>query len=175
MRLSTEQALQYLQDHGLKLSRATYFRYKRKVEEKKLERLSHMVQIGFQDQHLDRIDNIELALKEMWIRYIDEKDNFRKVLILEKIIMVQPYLSSYYEATAYVIDNRNDNKGLIQDHQISKSKQRNNSLVNIDSHKITNSYHYKINELSDLNAENQDEINKRVFDKFNHVKDNFVI
>ena len=87
MRLSTEQALQYLQDHGFNMSRATYFRYKRKVEEKKFERLYKISKIGFQDQHLERIEGIELALKEMWARYIDEKDNFRKVMILEKIII----------------------------------------------------------------------------------------
>lgn len=111
----------------------------------------------------------------MWARYIDEKDNFRKVSILEKIIMVQPYLSSYYEATAYIVDKRNDKISLFQDHTTSKPQQRNNSLINIDSHKITNSYSYKNNWSSDLDTENAEEINKKVFSKFNHDKNNFVV
>ena len=36
MRLSTEQALQYLVDNGYSLSRATHFRHKKKVESMKL-------------------------------------------------------------------------------------------------------------------------------------------
>jgi len=58
IRLSTEQVLQYLQDHGFPMSRDTYFRHKRKVEEKKFIRLYYISTIHFQDQHLDnRIDN----------------------------------------------------------------------------------------------------------------------
>lgn len=78
--------------------------------------------------------------------------------------MVQPYLSSYYEATAYIIDKRNDKMALLQDHTISKPQQRNNSLININSHRIANGYYYKNNCLSDLNTENEEKIHKQVFD-----------
>ncbi|MDR4511640.1 MAG: hypothetical protein MRJ93_08040 [Nitrososphaeraceae archaeon] len=41
------------------MSRDTYFRHKRKVEEKKFIRLYYIPTIDFQDQHLDnRIDNL---------------------------------------------------------------------------------------------------------------------
>lgn len=36
------------------ISRATYFRHKKKLKEKKLERLYHMANIGFEYQCLDR-------------------------------------------------------------------------------------------------------------------------
>jgi len=110
----------------------------------------------------------------MWARYIDEMDNFRKVLILKKIITTQPYLSSYYEATKYVVDNRNEKIGLMQDHRTSKPQQRNSSLIDIDSHKITNSYDNK-SSIRCLNIAKEEEIDKKVFDKYNHDKNNFVV
>ena len=63
MRLTTDQALQYLKDNEFPMSRASYFRHKKKLEEKKLKRLYHIGQIGFQDQHLERIDNYEMGLR----------------------------------------------------------------------------------------------------------------
>ena len=117
MRLSTEQALQYMKDSGFAISRATYFRHKKKLEEKKLERLCHMANIGFEYQHLDRIDGLELIEKKMWEEYNKEKDPWKRVQILKDIAQVQPYLSSYYEATKYVIDKKTiaaKEKGIIE-------------------------------------------------------------
>ena len=168
MHLSTEQAMQYLKDNGFPVSRATYFRHKRKVEEKKLERLYHISKIGFVHQHLERIDHIEVALKEMWTNYILEKDIMRKVSILEKIVMVQPYLSSYYEATKYVVHNGSDKTELIHGHRISKLNQKNNSLI----------HDYETDNIKDLirqEEEDKKEIDKKVFDKYNHDKNNFVV
>ena len=104
MRLSTEHALQYMKDNGFSISRATYFRHKKKLEEKILQRLYNMATIGFEDQHLQRIDGLELIEKKMWEEYNKEKEPFKRVQILKDIAQVQPYLSSYYEATKYVID-----------------------------------------------------------------------
>ena len=107
MRLSTEQALQYMKDNGFSVSRATYFRHKKKLEEKKLERLYHMANLGFEYQHLDRIDGLELIEKKMWEEYNKEKDPFRRVRILKDIAEIQPYLSSIYDASKYIINNKN--------------------------------------------------------------------
>ena len=107
MRLSTEHALQYMKDNGLSISRATYFRHKKKLEEKKLERLYYMTNLGFEYQCLDRIDGLELIEKKMWEEYNKEKDPFKRVHILKDIAEIQPYLSSIYDATKYVINNKN--------------------------------------------------------------------
>lgn len=53
-------------------------------------RLYYIAKIGFVHQNLERIDHIELALKEMWANYILEKDISKKVSILEKIVMLHP-------------------------------------------------------------------------------------
>jgi hypothetical protein len=106
MRLSTEQALQYMKDNGFYVSRATYFRHKKKLEEKKLERLYHMANLGFEYQHLDRIDGLELIEKKMWEEYNKEKDPWKRVQILKDIAQIQPFLASIYDSTKFVIDKR---------------------------------------------------------------------
>jgi hypothetical protein len=117
MRLSTEQSLQYMKDNGFSVSRATYFRHKKKLEEKKLERLNYMANLGFEYQCLDRIDGLELIEKKMWEEYNKEKDPWKRVQILKELAQIQPYLSSIYEATKFVIDKRpidTKEKGIIE-------------------------------------------------------------
>jgi hypothetical protein len=108
MRLTEKQSLAYLKGVGFEIGPATYYREKKKVEAMKLKRLYHIAEIGFQDQHLDRIDNTELCLKLMWQNYHLERDPYKKFHMLKDIIMVQPYLSSYYEASKLIIDTRSD-------------------------------------------------------------------
>lgn len=65
-------------------------------KEKKLERLCHMANLGFEYQHLDRIDGLELE-KKMWEEYNKEKDHWKRVQILKYIAELQPYLASIYD------------------------------------------------------------------------------
>ena len=106
MRLNEKQSLEYLKDVGFPCSAATFYREKKKVEEMKLKRLYHIASIGFVDQHLDRIDNTELCLKLMWENYTKEQDPYKKFQMLKDIILVQPYLSSYYDTTKLVIEQK---------------------------------------------------------------------
>jgi len=106
MRLNTAQSLAYMKEVGFQISERTLRRDKRKVESMKLKRLYHIAKIGFQDQHLDRIDNTELCLKLLWENYNKEQDPYKKFQMLKDIIFVQPYLSSYYEASKLIIHKR---------------------------------------------------------------------
>ena len=130
MRLTTQQALQYLQDNGFSVSRATYFRHKRRVEDRKLERLYHIAKIGFVDQHLQRIDGLEIIEKMMWQEFNREQDPFKRVQILKDIAQVQPYLSAYYEATKYVVDESSNTIGLKREQAILDLNQKNNTSLN---------------------------------------------
>ena len=107
MRLRENEALDYLRINGHAMSRMTYYRIKRRVEEKKMKRLYEIAKIGFINQHIERIDQLELIQREMWKLYDMEKDPRHKAAILEKIANVQPYLSAYYEATKMVINSSN--------------------------------------------------------------------
>jgi hypothetical protein len=66
MRLTYVQSLEYMKDAGFPISEGTYKREKRKINDLKLQRLHHIAAIGFEDQHLDRIDNCEMIQKLMW-------------------------------------------------------------------------------------------------------------
>ncbi len=51
-------------------------------------------------------DNCELIAKLMWENYLRERSPYRRVLILKEIKELQPYLSSYYEATKMVLGSK---------------------------------------------------------------------
>src|SRR5215204_3675685 len=106
MRLTTDQALQYLKDNEFPLSRASYFRYKKKLEEKKLTRLYEIAKIGFQDQHLETIDQYEMGFKMMWQNVLRERDPYKQNSMIKDILLLKPYLSSYYEATKLIIEKQ---------------------------------------------------------------------
>ena len=104
MGLSEKQSLQYLADRDFKISHNHFFRLKRKTKESRFDRLSLIAKQGFVDQHLERIDQLELINKEYWKLYNAEQDNFKKALILEKIAELQTYISPYYDASRYVME-----------------------------------------------------------------------
>ena len=110
MRLHTAEALKFLKEHGIKqMSERSYFRIKKKLEDKKLERLYHIAAIGFEDQHLERISTVEACVKLMWENYHKpENTPSQRVKILESIISAQPYLSSYYEASKDIMEDQQD-------------------------------------------------------------------
>ena len=105
MRLNEKQALLFLKQNAIDISRQTYFRHKKKVESLKWQRLMHIAEF-FTDQHLQRIDKLELVEHLMCIEYEKEKSPYKRVNILSSIVNMQPYLSNYYGATRFVLEKR---------------------------------------------------------------------
>ena len=132
MRFTEKQALAYLKEVGFEISDTTWYREKNKVEKLKLKRLYHIAQIGFQDQHLERIDTIELCLKLCWQNYNEEQDPYKKFQMLKDIIMVQPYLSSYYEATKLIIDKQKPEYQEFMDKQQFKQEKITESIQQLN-------------------------------------------
>jgi len=106
MKLSEEQSLTYLKEVGFQCSHATLYREKTKLEKMKLKRLYHIAQIGFQDQHLETIDQYEMGFKMMWQNVLRERDPYKQNSMIRDILLLKPYLSSYYEATKLIIDKK---------------------------------------------------------------------
>lgn len=106
MRLTERQSLAYLNSEaiGFSMSVRTYYREKRQITKLKFTRLALIASSGFQDQHIERIDNLEMIQKLMWQNYHQCTNAFQRVLILEKIKEMQPYLSAYYDATREVME-----------------------------------------------------------------------
>jgi len=106
MKLSEKFAMVYLEKAGYKMHPATWYREKNKVEKLKLKRLYHIAQIGFQDQHLETIDQYELGFKMMWQNVLRERDPYKQNQMIKDILLLKPYLSSYYEATKLIIEKQ---------------------------------------------------------------------
>ena len=105
MQMSPMKALEYLKGVGIDISKRTYFRCKKKVEATKWQRLYRIAEL-FTDQHLQRIDRLELIESLMWKNYDAEKSPYKKVDILASIVNMQPYISNYYGATRFVLEKR---------------------------------------------------------------------
>ena len=110
MRLSRQQSLLYLKENGFNMSQATLTRNKKKLKDMKLKRLHFIARLGFEDQHLDRVEGCELIEKFMWQNYHECNNPYQKTLILKEILNVQPYLSSYYEATKWILEEHTKNE-----------------------------------------------------------------
>ena len=103
MRLTEKEALEYLRNTGFEMSDTTWYREKKLLEEMKLKRLYDIAKLGFEDQHLQRIDICELIEKLMWQNMKEEKDPYKRNEILKDILSMQPLLSTYYESTKEVM------------------------------------------------------------------------
>ena len=104
MKLSETESLQYLDKKGFKISRDSFYRIKRNIQQSRFDRLNLIAKHGFVDQHLERIDQLELINSEYWKLYRETKDTFKKALILEKIAELQTYISPYYDASRYILE-----------------------------------------------------------------------
>ncbi len=71
MKLSEQESLQYLKDRGFKISVQYFYRLKKQIKESRFDRLSLIAKTQFVDQHLERIDQLELINQEMWKKYRD--------------------------------------------------------------------------------------------------------
>jgi hypothetical protein len=107
MRLNLAHALDYVKHMGFPMGRRTYYRHKKKIQDMKLERLHFIAKVAYEDQHLERVDRMDLIENQMWINYCKEQDRFKRVKILVEITNNQPYISSYYEATKNLVEGQN--------------------------------------------------------------------
>jgi hypothetical protein len=121
MRLNTKQSLEYLKEHGFEMNERKYFRQKKIIQSLKLKRLYHIAKIGFEEQHLERIDQLKLIQRLMWKEYDACKDPYQRSKILRAIADVQPLLSAYYDATHHVVSHARE------DDYIANNKHRCNS------------------------------------------------
>jgi hypothetical protein len=103
MRYNYTEALDYLQNHGMDMSQATYYRFRKKVESKKLERMQFIAE-HFQELHLEKIDRLEYIEKLMWNEFENEKQPSRRVRILESIANAQPIITAYYHSSTAALD-----------------------------------------------------------------------
>lgn len=110
------------------MSERSLYRWKQHLNTTKRERLYEIARIGYEDEHTDSIEEIELARKLMWKEYYECKGSVSRATILEKIINTRPLLSSYYDSTKEVIERpgstttKEDNSDLQTDSAETETK-----------------------------------------------------
>lgn len=106
MKVNLAHALDYLKSAGFPMGKRTYYRHKKKIEELKFDRMRFIAKVAYEEQHLERIDRMELIENQMWLCYWREKDHTKRVKILSEIANIQPFISSYYEATKDLVESQ---------------------------------------------------------------------
>lgn len=128
MHLDRHQSVEYMKDVGYPMSERSLYRWKQHLNTTKRERLYEIARIGYEDEHTDSIEEIELARKLMWKEYYECKGSVSRATILEKIINTRPLLSSYYDSTKEVIERpgstttKEDNSDLQTDSAETETK-----------------------------------------------------
>ena len=105
MRFSIPESLAWLETQGHKMSETTYKKRWTEVQTIKDAKILQIASRGLFEQHMERIENLELVLKLSWRNYykLAGKDPFKAQRVLDSIVMQQPLLSQYYEATRFII------------------------------------------------------------------------
>ena len=119
MRLSEKDSLEYLHDKGFKISRDSFYRLKRNIQKSRFDRLNLIAKTQFVDQHLERIDQLELVNHEMWKRYRNK--DYKAMDALLKIAELQTYISPFYEASKWVMEESIKNDKQKKDQSISNT------------------------------------------------------
>ena len=131
MRLTISEALAYMEDKGYPLAQATLERDKKLLQQNKIRKLYNIARTGFADQHTERLELLEMAERELFANYRAEKSPFKRAIIIEKIIQLQPYISGYYESCKEIMEESQELKKMINDLSIKEE------VLIINSHSNT--------------------------------------
>ena len=107
MKLNEKESLAWIRSHQetkKKMEIRTFYRIKGKLKSTTEKRKFELQKNGLWEQHLERIDQLETALKFSWENYHREQDPSKRQRILDSIAAIQPLLSTYYSATQEVIE-----------------------------------------------------------------------
>jgi hypothetical protein len=104
MRFSETEALNYLKSKGHNIKRTQYYMDKERLEDSITHKAYKLAaENGLIEQHMHRIQQLETIEREHWQNYQLEKTGLKRSLILEKITILQPYISSAYDYTKQII------------------------------------------------------------------------
>ncbi len=89
----------YLETHGYPMTEGHYYRVLRAIKKKTQGRLYWFAFQGLETLHLDTLDTLMVVESELWENYWREDDPYKKAMILDKIVQLQPWKSTYSEKT----------------------------------------------------------------------------
>lgn len=106
MRLPVAKALAVMEIHKYPMKRSAYFDNLKKIKKMRHNRLIHIAKSGMEDRHLLTLDTLEMCEAEYWENYIKEGDPLKKSIILDKIVQLQPWISSYVDESQDIIEKQ---------------------------------------------------------------------
>ena len=95
-------------EYNIKMGASTLRRYKQILKQMSRDRLYDIAEYGFEQQHINAIDETEAARQKMWENVWKVTDPFRQNIMIQNILNTLPLLSSYYDATKGVIEKPNE-------------------------------------------------------------------
>jgi hypothetical protein len=90
------------QKEGFWISVPYFYKLKKSIVESRFDRLNLIAKSQFVDQHLERIDQLELVNQEMSKKY--RQGDYKALDALLKIAELQIYISPYHDASRYVME-----------------------------------------------------------------------
>ena len=106
LKLTEQQSLVYLRSQGFDIHPATLYRDKNKIEQTKLSRLYQIAAAGFEDQHLETVEELKLLFKMLLHNIMRETDPTKQSNLIKDYVMLKPYQSAYNEATKMLVEKQ---------------------------------------------------------------------
>ena len=103
MRLTEKQALTFLNEQGIEIHEATYYRLKNKILNNRFKRIGEIFDHEFIDEYIQAIDTMKDCESKLYECYRREEDWSKKADILVQIISIKPMLVEFYHNTKKVI------------------------------------------------------------------------
>ena len=110
MRLNLIESLVYLRSRGYDIADRTYYKYKEKIESGTWDRAEYIAKGGLLEQHMQRIDNLETIEHEQWLSLNMEHNPNNRSQILERITVLQPYITAMYDYTRAIMEKQTELK-----------------------------------------------------------------
>lgn len=105
-RLDEHEALIYCRARGLDIKHTKYFTLLQSVKAKTKKRVFAILKWKLEEQHLERIDELETINHTLWKDYNSETDYKKRSDIALNIAKLQPLLSIYFKDLAIVSEKQ---------------------------------------------------------------------
>jgi hypothetical protein len=107
-RLSEQESMAYLKANGVNIALSTFYNWKKNIKESRFKRMREIADTGFIDYHLDAIDTLEWAKKEMITNYykVLKNDAYKATEILTQLINMLPFFAEYIAESKEVMERK---------------------------------------------------------------------
>ena len=105
-RLDERESLTYCKARGFEFKHTKYYKVLKSIKSKTKKRVFAILKWKLEEQHLERIDEIEAIDHNLWKDYNSETDYKKRADILINIAKIQPLLSIYFRDLAIVSEKQ---------------------------------------------------------------------